>query len=188
MLTTALVCGGVVLGMTGLSFAAVPLYRLFCQITGFGGTTQRADAAPGEVLDRMITVRFDANVADALGWNFAPEVRQVRVRVGEAAQIAFAAANTNAVANTGTATFNVTPEQVGAYFTKIDCFCFTEQTLAAGERVDMPVVFFIDPAIAADASLDYIDTVTLSYTFFPLAGSAPVPVAAAPAAAEANRL
>ncbi len=177
-LTTALVLAGVVFGMAGLSFAAVPLYRMFCQVTGYGGTTQRAESAPAHALDRMITVRFDANVSGGLGWNFAPEVREVRLRVGEPGQVAFLAESRRDDLSHGTATFNVTPEQVGAYFTKIDCFCFTEQTLKPGERIDMPVVFFVDPAIADDPTLDYIDSVTLSYTFYPAGGTTRQPLAA----------
>ncbi len=165
---TGLVAAGVVFAMVGASFAAVPLYRLFCQATGYGGTTQRADAAPDHVLDRVITVRFDANIAKTLGWDFAPEQREVRVRVGEPTQIAYRAHNKNDVSTTGSAIFNVTPEVAGGYFNKIACFCFTEQTLKAGESVDMPVLFFVDPSIADDHTLDGIDTITLSYTFYPV--------------------
>ena len=162
-----------------MSFAAVPLYRAFCQVTGFGGTTQQADAAPRRVLDREITIRFDGNVADDLGWSFRPRERQVTLRVGEVANIAFQAENHSAATSTGTATFNVTPNSNGAYFNKIACFCFTEQTLAAGESIDMPVQFFVDPAISDDKELDFIDTITLSYTFFPAANPAePTAVAA----------
>lgn len=165
---TAAICFVFVTGMVGMSFAAVPLYRAFCQVTGFGGTTQQAEAAPERSLDREITIRFDGNVANDLGWKFAPRQRQVTMRVGELAKIAFMAENLGASDSTGTATFNVTPNSAGVYFNKIACFCFNEQTLAAGETIDMPVQFFVDPEISDDKELDYIDTITLSYTFFPV--------------------
>jgi cytochrome c oxidase assembly protein subunit 11 len=175
---TALICMAVVAGMVGLSFAAVPLYSLFCQVTGFGGTTQRADGPADRVLDRQVTVRFDANTGNGLDWRFRPVTRQVTLRVGETGEAVFRAENVSDVPLTGTATFNVTPEQVGIYFTKIACFCFTEQTLQPGEVLDMPVVFYVDPAIAEDAELDYVRTITLSYTFFPAERRAPAPLAA----------
>ena len=178
---TAAACVVFVAFMVGMSFAAVPLYRIFCQVTGFDGTTQRADAAPDRALDREITVRFDGNVANGLGWGFRPLERRVTLRVGEVAEVAFLAENRGTSASTGTATFNVTPNTAGAYFNKIACFCFTEQTLAAGQSLDMPVQFFVDPAIADDPELDHLDTITLSYTFFPSANPAPKPLAAAPA-------
>ena len=165
---TALYCAGFAAGMLGLAYASVPLYALFCELTGFGGTPQRAAGASDDIIDRMITVRFDANVAPGLGWNFAPEQRQVRMRMGEIAQIAFRAENLTGAPTTGTATFNVTPPQVGAYFNKITCFCFNEQKLQAGETADLPVVLFVDAAMDAEPSLKYVDTITLSYTFFPL--------------------
>ncbi len=152
--------------MGGLSFASVPFYRWFCQQTGFGGTTQRAEAAPGTVGARWITVRFDANTQSELGWEFAPDQLSVKVRVGEPETITYHARNRAAVPATGTATFNVTPEKAAVYFDKIACFCFSEQHLKAGERVEMPVTFFIDPDIVKDHSLDDVDTVTLSYTMF----------------------
>src|SRR5262249_32503126 len=179
---TAAVCAVFVAAMVGMSFAAVPLYRIFCSLTGYGGTTQRADAAPKTTLARTMTVRFDTNVANGLGWSFLPEQRQVTVKVGQPAEIAFRAENRAGVANSGQASFNVTPGEVGAYFNKIACFCFNRQALKAGETVRMPVVFFIDPSIAGDHELDKVDTVTLSYTFYPAAAAeAPVkPVASAP--------
>lgn len=161
-------CVAFVFGMVGLAYASVPLYALFCELTGFGGTPQRADGASDEIIDRMITVRFDANVAPGLGWNFAPEQREVRMRMGEIAQIAYRAENLTGAESTGTAVFNVTPPQVGAYFNKITCFCFNEQKLQAGETADLPVVLFVDAAMDAEPSLKYVDTITLSYTFFPL--------------------
>jgi cytochrome c oxidase assembly protein subunit 11 len=183
---TGLLAAGLVFGMVGLTFAASPLYRLFCQVTGYGGTTQRADAGADRVLDRLITIRFDANVDRSLGWHFAPAQRQVMLRVGETAEIAYQIRSAAQVATTGTAVFNVTPEQAGGYFNKIACFCFTEQTLSPGQTLDMPVVFFVDPAIADDPDLDYIDTITLSYTFYPVAN--PKPVAAAGGIGQGERL
>jgi len=162
----ALSLAGLVAGMVGLSFAAVPLYRIFCQTTGYGGVPQQADAAPGEVLDRTITIRFDANVDRALPWTFAPEKRVMEVRIGETALAFFKAHNDTDKPVTGTAGFNVSPEVVGRYFTKIECFCFTEQRLAAGESIDMPVTFFVDPKIVEDESTKNITEITLSYTFY----------------------
>jgi cytochrome c oxidase assembly protein subunit 11 len=185
---TAAACVVFVAFMVGMSFAAVPLYRIFSQATGFNGTTQRADAAPGRSLDREITVRFDGNVTNGLGWNFRPRERQVTLRVGDVAEVAFLAENRGASASTGTATFNVTPDSAGAYFNKIACFCFTEQTLAAGQSLDMPVQFFVDPAIADDRELDHVNTITLSYTFFPAAAPAPKPLAAVAPEGTGDRL
>ncbi|MFO1185183.1 MAG: cytochrome c oxidase assembly protein [Bauldia sp.] len=182
---TALICAAVCFGMVGVSFAAVPLYRLFCQLTGYGGTTQRAAAAPREILDRTITVRLDANVAAGLNWEFKPEVTEVELKVGEARQVAFLVKNRSDFATVGTATFNVTPDLTGAYFNKIACFCFNEQKLGPGESAELPVLFFVDPAIAKDHSLDRIDTITLSYTFFsPDAGRGGGAVAGLPAAGD----
>jgi cytochrome c oxidase assembly protein subunit 11 len=164
---TALVCVVVVAGMVGLSFAAVPLYRLFCQVTGFGGTTQRAEAVAGPVLDRMMSVRFDANVGPGLPWEFKPLKRQIDIKVGEQGQAFYRAVNHSDRPLTGTATFNVSPPLAGAYFVKIECFCFTEQTLEPGQSVDMPVVFYIDPEIVDDPDVENLGTVTLSYTFYP---------------------
>ena len=178
---TAALCVVFVAGMVGMSFAAVPLYRIFCQVTGFGGTTQRAEVAPERALDREITVRFDGNIANGLGWNFRPRVRSVTLRIGEVAQIAYIAQNRGSRASTGTATFNVTPNAVGAYFNKIACFCFNEQILAPGESIDMPVQFFVDPAIADDPELDYVNTITLSYSFFPVVNPTKPVAAIAPA-------
>lgn len=173
----AIIAGGVVVGMVGMAFAAVPLYDLFCQVTGFGGTTQRAETISEQVLDRTATIRFDSNIATDLGWDFRPAQNRVSVRIGEAAEITYLATNYTDQPTTGTASFNVTPETIGAYFMKVECFCFTEQVLAPGETVEMTVLFFIDPAIADDPSLDYVDTITLSYTFFSASGAQPEPVA-----------
>jgi cytochrome c oxidase assembly protein subunit 11 len=158
--------------MGALSFAAVPLYRMFCQVTGFGGTTQRAEKAPDVVLDRMVTIRFDANVVPGMAWSFEPEQRTMRVKVGENVLAFYKASNTSEGAITGTASFNVSPDIAGSYFSKIECFCFKEQTLAAGETVEMPVSFFVDPKIAGDRDADAVQEITLSYTFYPVSKSA----------------
>jgi len=182
---TAAVCVVFVAAMVGMSFAAVPLYRMFCQVTGFGGATVRADVAPETISDRTVTVRFDANVANGLGWSFRPVQREVTVRIGAVAEVAYVAESRTARPTIGTATFNVTPLAAGAYFSKIDCFCFTEQSLAPGEVVEMPVVFFIDPALLDDPEMDFTDTLTLSYTFFPAAGD--TTAAAVPARPDPER-
>ena len=163
---TALILGGVVCGMVGLAFGAVPLYKLFCQVTGFGGTTQIAEEAPAEIGERVVTVRFNADTARDLPWYFKPEQREIKVRVGEMAMAVYNAVNQSDRALIGTSTFNVTPVKAGAYFNKIECFCFEEQTLAPGERADFPVSFFVDPDIVEDRRLDDVTTITLSYTFF----------------------
>jgi len=162
------ICLGLVVGMAGLAYAAVPLYRIFCQVTGYGGTTQRSELlADVKVLDRSINVRFDANTSKGLNWEFAPVERQVSVKLGEQKQIKYVARNLSDKPVTGTATFNVTPQHVGAYFNKIECFCFTETTLQPGEKIDMPVVFFIDPDLDEEEVMRNLKTITLSYTFFP---------------------
>ena len=155
------------LAMLGLAFASVPLYRLFCQVTGFGGTTQRAEKAPGAIAGQ-IGVRFDANVHPGLPWKFEPVERTVRIAPGARTQIFYRATNLVARPTTGQAVFNVTPDTVGQYFSKIECFCFTEQTLKPGESVDMPVVFFVDPKIRDNPDTRHIDEITLSYTFYPV--------------------
>ena len=160
---------GVVGGMVGLTFAAVPLYSLFCQVTGYGGTTQRATGGADHMLDRQIEVRFDANV-QGLPWAFRPEQPQVMLKLGETATVNFIAENTGKVATDGTATFNVQPEMAGLYFNKIQCFCFTEQRLQPGERVEMAVQFFVSPDMVEERELNGTRTITLSYTFFPVAG------------------
>ena len=153
-------------GMLGLSFAAVPLYDLFCRVTGYGGTTQVAASDAGQILDREMVVRFDSSVNRKLPWHFTPEVVKLKVRVGETNLASYTATNQGDAPLAGTATFNVTPDKMGQYFNKIECFCFTEQVLNPGETVHMPVSFFIDPAIAEDENLADVTTVTLSYTFF----------------------
>ncbi|WP_051341044.1 cytochrome c oxidase assembly protein [Azospirillum halopraeferens] len=157
---------GLVAGMIGLAYASVPLYALFCQVTGFGGTTQRADAAPDTVLERTIKVRFNADTNRALPWSFRPVEREVTVKVGETHITSYRAANRGESPTVGTAVYNVTPDKAGIYFNKIECFCFTEQVLHPGEEVDMPVAFFVDPAIASDPKMGDVSTITLSYTFF----------------------
>jgi cytochrome c oxidase assembly protein subunit 11 len=162
----------VVAAMVGLSYAAVPLYDLFCRVTGFAGTTQVATEQPRTVGKRVFKIRFDATLNPSLPWEFVPEQREIALNVGKTALAYYRAHNVSQMTLTGTATFNVTPAKVGQYFNKIDCFCFTKQTLKAGETVDMPVTFFVDPAIVADRNLDDVDTITLSYTFYPAEGAA----------------
>lgn len=171
---TALICAGVVMGMTGLAFAAVPLYDLFCKATGFGGTPMVGTAATGTVLDRKMSVSFDANVAPSLGWRFEPESREVSFRVGQTQTVFYKITNTSSRASTGIATFNVTPTQAAAYFVKIQCFCFTEHTLQPGESMEAPVVFYIDPEIAQNRDLNGVNSLTLSYTYFPSKNGQPV--------------
>jgi cytochrome c oxidase assembly protein subunit 11 len=158
-----------VAAMVGLAFASVPLYRMFCQVTGFAGTTRRAavDTAPGPV-GRMISVRFDANTSPALPWRFEPVDNHRRIAIGARNIALYTARNLSDRPVTGSATFNVTPSQAGQYFTKIQCFCFTEQRLSPGQEVSMPVVFFVDPAILDDPAARDISEITLSYTFYPV--------------------
>ena len=162
----ALTLAGIVVGMVGLAFASVPIYRVFCRVTGYQGTTQRVAAGADHVVDREVVVRFDTNVS-GLPWTFAPATPQVHVKLGETALVEFVAQNNGTSTTTGTATFNVEPDSVGSYFNKIQCFCFTEQTLKPGERVRMPVQFFVSPDFATDRDLRVTRTITLSYTFFP---------------------
>jgi cytochrome c oxidase assembly protein subunit 11 len=163
-----LALGAFVVAMVGVAYASVPLYNWFCRTTGFGGTPLVATAAPSAPIERRIAVRFDANVAGGLPWDFAPETRQVEVAIGETRLIHYVVRNVGSESNVGTATYNVSPPQAGAYFNKLQCFCFTDQRLAAGERMDMPVAFFVDPAIANDPDLKGLGSITLSYTFFPV--------------------
>jgi cytochrome c oxidase assembly protein subunit 11 len=152
--------------MLGMAYAGVPLYEMFCKATGFGGTTQVATSAPGRVLDRTVNVRFDASRDGNLPWKFEPLQREVQVRLGEEKLIFYRATNLSQRPIVGTATYNVTPEIAGAWFNKIQCFCFTEQLLMPGESVDMPVTFFVDPDMAKDRKYDKVHAITLSYTFF----------------------
>jgi cytochrome c oxidase assembly protein subunit 11 len=181
-----LTLAGIVVGMVGLAFASVPIYRTFCRVTGYQGTTQRASAGADRVVDREVVVRFDTNIS-GLPWKFAPEVPQVHLKLGETALVQFDAENTGSTTTKGTATFNVEPDAVGSYFNKIQCFCFTEQTLRPGERVRMPVQFFVSPDFADDRDLKATRTITLSYTFFP-ALAPKLPVAEAGGDAKAKNL
>ena len=156
----------VVFGMVGLSFASVPLYRLFCQVTGFGGTTQTAEALPAEILDRVVTIKFDGTTSRGMAWDFGPEQREINVQLGQRGVTAYEAHNPLKTASKGMATYNVTPLKAGKYFHKIQCFCFDEQVLKGGERVSMPVLFYVDPAMDGDPNMDDVNTITLSYTFF----------------------
>ena len=153
--------------MTGLAFASVPLYRLFCQVTGLNGTTQRALVAPG-ARDRQVRIDFDSNVAPKLDWKFEPELRSETIAVGARDMAFFRATNNGDKPVTGTATFNVTPAVAGKYFTKIQCFCFTEQTLDPGQTVRMPVIYYVDPKILTDPDTKDVQEITLSYTFYPV--------------------
>lgn len=163
---TAIWLGTLVFAMVGLAFASVPLYRLFCQVTGFGGTPMLAEAVPGRTADRILTIRFDSNTAPGLPWTFRPEQATVQVRAGEPFLAFYTATNNSDRPMVGTSTFNVTPLKAGQYFSKIACFCFTEQPLGPGETARFPVQFFVDPKIVDDPSLREVGTITLSYTFF----------------------
>lgn len=169
-------------GMLAMAFAAVPLYQLFCQVTGYGGTTQRVSKPSDTILDRTITIRFDANV-NGLAWSFQPVVRTVDVRIGESTLAFYRATNTSNVPLVGTSTFNVSPDIAGSYFNKMECFCFKEQRLEPGETIEMPVSFYVDPALVADKDARHLNQITLSYTFFPV----DKPKQAADAAAAAGR-
>jgi cytochrome c oxidase assembly protein subunit 11 len=161
-------CGVLVAAMVGAAFAAVPFYNWFCRTTGFGGTTQVAEKAPeaGQVLGRTIVVRFDSNVAPGLPWRFQPEQNEVKIHIGEVTTVHYKVINEAAREITAQASYNVSPPTVGGYFTKINCFCFTQQTMKAGETREMTVVFYVDPSIAKDHEQDGLNTITLSYTFY----------------------
>jgi cytochrome c oxidase assembly protein subunit 11 len=175
----AAICGLVVVLMVGASYAAVPFYNWFCRATGFNGTTQVATSAPsGAPLGRKIAVRFDSNVAPGLPWKFEPEQTEIEVRIGEVVTVFYTVTNQSARTTTGQAAYNVAPLTVGRYFEKINCFCFTEQTMAPGEKRQMPVVFYVDPSIAGESDNDGLNTITLSYTFYAVREPAPKPVAA----------
>lgn len=169
----AAVCLAFFTGMVGMAYAAVPLYSLFCQVTGYGGTTQRTTQYADRVLDRDITIRFDANSA-GIPWKFEPVARAMTIKIGETAQAHYTATNLSDKPVTGRATFNVTPELAGAYFNKVECFCFTDTTLKPGETLDMPVVFYVDPDIVDLPEMKDVKTITLSYTMFPTEGDKPV--------------
>jgi len=175
----AAACGFVVVLMVGASYAAVPFYNWFCRATGFNGTTQVATAAPSATpLERKIAVRFDSNVAPGLPWKFAPEQTEIEVKIGQVVTIFYTVTNQSARTTTGQAAYNVAPLTVGAYFQKINCFCFTEQAMAPGEKREMPVVFYVDPSIADDSDNAGVNTITLSYTFYPVRDPAAKPLAA----------
>ncbi|XUM23255.1 cytochrome c oxidase assembly protein [Bradyrhizobium oligotrophicum S58] len=172
------ICGAVAVLMVGAAYAAVPFYNWFCRATGFNGTTQVATSAPSSApLARRISVRFDSNVAGGLPWKFEPEKTEIEVAIGEVVTVYYTVTNQSARTTMAQAAYNVSPLTSGAYFQKINCFCFTEQTMAPGETREMPVVFYVDPAIAADHENDSLKTITLSYTFYPVR-DAPKPVAA----------
>jgi cytochrome c oxidase assembly protein subunit 11 len=175
----ASICGFVVVLMLGAAYAAVPFYNWFCRTTGFNGTTQVATSAPtGAPLARKVTVRFDANVAPGLPWKFEPEQNEIEVQIGQVVTIYYTVTNQSARTTTGQAAYNVAPLTVGSYFQKINCFCFTEQTMAPGEKREMAVVFYVDQALAADSENDSLKTITLSYTFYSVRDPAPKPLAA----------
>jgi len=161
-------CGALVASMVGAAYAAVPFYTWFCKTTGFGGTTQVADRAPDHILGRTLTIRFDSNVTPGLPWKFQPEQNEIQVRVGEVATVHYKVVNEAAREIAGQASYNVSPPTIGAYFDKINCFCFTEQRLKAGETREMTVVFYVDPSIVKDHDQDDLNTITLSYTFYRL--------------------
>ena len=175
----AAICGFVVVLMVGASYAAVPFYNWFCRATGFNGTTQVATAAPTSTpLARKIAVRFDSNVAGGLPWKFEPEQTEIEIRIGEVVTVYYTVTNQSARTTTGQAAYNVAPLTVGKYFQKINCFCFTEQTMAPGETRQMPVVFYVDPSVVGDSDNDGLNTITLSYTFYPVREPAAKPLAA----------
>jgi cytochrome c oxidase assembly protein subunit 11 len=167
-LAVAAACGVLVGAMTAAAFAAVPLYNWFCRTTGFGGTPQISASAPGEVLARKVLVRLDANVSGGLPWRFEPETNSIEVRLGETVTVNYTVTNLSARETVGQASYNVSPPTVGAYFTKVNCFCFTDQRLKAGESREMPVVFYVDPQLVKDSDQDGLNTITLSYTMYPV--------------------
>src|SRR5262245_10645061 len=175
----ASICGAVVALMVGASYAAVPFYNWFCRTTGFNGTTQVATSAPASgPIARKIAVRFDSNVAGGLPWKFEPEQTEIEVNIGQVTTVYYTVTNQSARTTAGQAAYNVAPLTVGAYFQKINCFCFTEQTMAPGEKREMPAVFYVDPSIVGDHDNDGLNTITLSYTFYPVREPAAKPLAA----------
>ena len=182
--TVAIACLSFFVCMIGAAYASVPLYRIFCQVTGYGGTTQRVEQYSDTILYKKMKVRFDANTANGLPWDFKPVEREVTVRIGETTMIKYEARNLFDEPTYGRASFNVAPGRAGAYFNKVECFCFTDTTLQPGEDMEMPVVFFVDPEIVNDPDLKDVKTITLSYTFFPI--DKPKPVANAKVAPTGN--
>lgn len=172
--TVAIACASFFVCMIGVAYASVPLYRIFCQVTGYGGTTQRVDQYSDTILDRTVKVRFDANTSNALPWDFKPEQREITIRIGETTMVKYDARNLFDEPTYGRASFNVAPARAGAYFNKVECFCFSDTTLQPGESMEMPVVFFVDPEIVNDPDLKDVKTITLSYTFFPIEKPKPV--------------
>jgi cytochrome c oxidase assembly protein subunit 11 len=181
-LAVATACGLFAAAMVAAAYGAVPLYNWFCRATGFNGTTQVAGAAPPAILDRTITVRFDANLAGNLPWRFEPDQPSVKVKIGEVVTVGYTVTNESSRVTAGEASYNVSPPTAGAYFSKINCFCFTAQRLEPGETRDMSVVFFVDPKLAQDSDQDHLDTITLSYTMYAVRPPEP-PHAQAPASA-----
>jgi cytochrome c oxidase assembly protein subunit 11 len=187
--TVAAICGFLVVLMVGASYAAVPFYNWFCRATGFNGTTQVAISAPSSApLARKVAVRFDSNVAPGLPWQFEPEQTEINIKIGEVATVYYTVTNPAARTTTGQAAYNVAPLTVGKYFEKINCFCFTEQTMAPGEKRQMAVVFYVDPSIVKDSDNDGLNTITLSYTFYPVRDPATKPLAAGEAGNEKGNL
>jgi len=182
-LAVAAACGVFVATMVGAAYAAVPFYNWFCRATGFQGTTQVATSGPAGVLDRKVRIRFDANVSGNLPWRFEPDQTSIEVRIGEVVTVGYTVVNESARETVGQASYNVTPPTVGAYFSKINCFCFTEQKLAPGEKRDMTVVFFVDPKLVQDHDQDDLDSITLSYTMYAVRQSEPPRVEVKPAIA-----
>ena len=178
-LLVATACGVFAAAMVGAAYAAVPFYNWFCRTTGFAGTTQVAAAGPSNVLGRKIVVRFDANVTGGLPWRFEPEQNSVEVRIGDVVTVNYLVTNESARETVGQASYNVSPPTVGAYFSKINCFCFTEQRFKPGETREMPVVFFVGPELAKDVEQDGLNTITLSYTMYPVRQSEPQSVGSA---------
>jgi cytochrome c oxidase assembly protein subunit 11 len=169
----AAACGAFVAAMVGAAYAAVPLYNWFCRTTGFGGTPQVAAAAPSAVVERKLKVRFDANVAGGLPWRFEPEQNLIEVKIGEVVTVSYRVVNESARETVGVASYNVSPPTTGAYFSKINCFCFTDQRLKPGEKRDMAVVFFVAPELVKDSEQDNLDTIILSYTMYPVRQAEP---------------
>jgi cytochrome c oxidase assembly protein subunit 11 len=176
--TVAFSCVVFVVAMVGVSYASVPFYNWFCRVTGFGGIPLVAKEAPAEIIARRVHVRFDGNVAGGLPWTFAPEKNEIEVQIGESVLAHYVATSVGQRESVGIASYNVSPPEAASYFNKLECFCFTDQKLSPGERMEMPVVFFIDPAMDKEPEFRGLETITLSYTFFP-SKKTPDPLAAA---------